>query len=296
MSSAETTAMVALRRTRQRHRLGNLEWFEAAYRVYLLALFGGGAILWLSGLVGDDPVSAATAATVDRNAPAILGLLAVGAFAAGVRSGAQGGPLALEAPDVTYIMLSPVDRRRALLRPAVQRLRSAAYIGGLLGAIGGQLAGRRLPGSTLAWTGSGLLFGLVVAALWVGGALVAHAAHLPQWLTTIVGIGLVGWQTVAAFTHIPAPGTPFGSLALWGWRQHPIDALAIVAAVALVVVGMVAAGAHVARRTGPPQRPRRPVALRRHHAGSAHRHPPAAPAQPGAGPSPAVGERAAHEA
>lgn len=231
--------MVALRRTRQKHRLGNLEWFEAAYRVYLLALFGGGVILWLSGLVGDDPVSASTAAAIDRNAPAVLGLLAVAAFAAGLRSGAQGGPLALEAPDVTYIMLAPVDRRRALLRPAVQRLRSAAYVGALLGAIAGQLAGRRLPGSTVAWAGSGLLFGLVIAALWVGGALVAHAAHVRQWVTTIIAIALLAWQTVAALRHIPAPGTPAGSLALWGWRQHPVDALSMVVAAGLVIAGIV---------------------------------------------------------
>jgi hypothetical protein len=236
-ASAETKAMVALRRTRQQHRLGNLEWFEAAYRVYLSALFGGGAVLWLSGLVGDDPVSAATAASFDRNAPAILGLLAVAAFTAGLRSGAQGGPLALEAPDVAYIMLSPVDRRRALMRPAVQRLRSAAFLGGLFGAIAGQLAGRRLPGSTIAWAGSGLLFGVVVAASWAGAALVAHAVHLRQWIATVVGIGLLGWQTVAAIKHVPGPGNPAGSLALWGWRQHPVDVLAIAAAVVLVVAG-----------------------------------------------------------
>ena len=35
---------------RKRHRLGDIEWFEAAYRVYLVALFGGGTVLWLSGL------------------------------------------------------------------------------------------------------------------------------------------------------------------------------------------------------------------------------------------------------
>jgi hypothetical protein len=246
--------MVALRHTRQRHRLGNLEWFEAAYRVYLVALFGGGTVLWLSGLIGDDPVSAATAADIDRHAPAVLGLLAVTALVAGLRSGAQGGPLALEAPDVVYIMLSPVDRRRALLRPAVQRLRSAAYAAGIIAAIAGQLAGRRMPGTTLAWTGSGLLFGLVVGALWVGGALVAHAAHLPQWITTIIGLGLVAWQSVAILGHIPGPGNPVGSLFLWGWRQHPVDALAIAAAAALVVVGLALLGRTsldaLARRSG----------------------------------------------
>ena len=39
-----------LRRRRKRRRLGDIEWFDAAYRVYLVALFGGGTVLcWLAG-------------------------------------------------------------------------------------------------------------------------------------------------------------------------------------------------------------------------------------------------------
>ena len=123
----ETQAMVALRRTRQRHRLGNLEWFEAAYRVVhpRPVRRRGRAVAQRSRR--RQPVSApprphrrpATARRCSGCSPSR-------ALAAGLRSGAQGGPLALEAPDVAYVMLSPVDRRRALLRPAVQRLRSAA--------------------------------------------------------------------------------------------------------------------------------------------------------------------------
>jgi hypothetical protein len=183
-------------------------------------------------------VSDATAATFARHAPAALGALAVFALLAGLRSGAQGGPLALEAPDVMYVMLAPVDRRRALLRPAVQRLRSAAYAGGVIGAIAGQLAGRRLPGSALAWGASGAIFGIAVGLIWVGAALVAHAAHVPLWSMTLVGLGLLVWQAFAAAgTHAPAPGNLVGSLALWGWRQRGIDALALVAIAVLVLLG-----------------------------------------------------------
>lgn len=239
MSESPTAAMVALRRTRQRHRLIDFEWFEAAYRVYLLALFGGGTVLWSSGLIGDASVSTATAADVARHAPPLLGLAAALALLMGMRSGAQGGPMALEAGDVIYVMLSPVDRRRALLRPAVQRLRSAAYAGVLIGAIAGQLAGRRLPGSTAAWAGSGALFGLTISLLWVGSALLVHAARIPLWLTTIFALALLGWQAAAIAFHIAAPGNLVGSLALWGWRQRGIDALALVAAVAVVSAGLV---------------------------------------------------------
>ncbi|MEO5725075.1 MAG: hypothetical protein ABIQ39_07225, partial [Ilumatobacteraceae bacterium] len=233
-----SAALVALRRTRQRHRLGNFEWFEAAYRVYLLALFGGGTVLWLSGLIGDKPVSAAAAANAARHGPALLGIVAAFALLAGIRSGAQGGPMALEAPDVVYVMLSPVDRRRALLRPAVQRLRSAAYAGVVLGAIAGQLAGRRLPGSPTAWAASGALFGAVLAMIWVGSALVAHSSHIPLWVSTLAGLALLAWQGLAVGRHIPAPGNLVGDLAFWGWRQRLIDVPAIVFAVGAVLAGI----------------------------------------------------------
>ena len=47
--------------------LAEVEWFEAAYRVYLAAIFGGGALLWLSEIVGDGDVTPAQAADVVRH-------------------------------------------------------------------------------------------------------------------------------------------------------------------------------------------------------------------------------------
>ncbi|MEI6496282.1 MAG: DUF6297 family protein [Actinomycetota bacterium] len=235
-------ALRALRAQRKRNRLGDVEWFDAAYKVYVAALFGGIALLWLSDLVGDKPVSAAQAADVLRHGPAAVGMVAIVALVVGLRSGSQGGPLALEAADVTYVMLAPVDRRAALLRPAVQRLRSAAFAGAVVGGSFGQLAGRRLPGSALAWFGSGALFGLIVGLAWVGGALVAHAAQLPQLLTSIIGVVLVAWQAAAIGSGVPGPGNLAGSLAMWGWRQRGIDVVAIAVSIALVVVGLALVG------------------------------------------------------
>src|SRR5215207_837866 len=51
------SVVAQMRRTRRLRRLGSLEWFEIAYRVYLAALLGGGVVLWLSGLVSDDPAT-----------------------------------------------------------------------------------------------------------------------------------------------------------------------------------------------------------------------------------------------
>ncbi|MEY2583514.1 MAG: hypothetical protein QOE09_3363 [Ilumatobacteraceae bacterium] len=238
MSDAALDVLYDLRRRRKRHRLGDIEWFDAAYRVYLVALFGGGTVLWISSSIGDETVSAHAVADVTKNGPAVIGMVTMLALLAGLRSGAQGGPLALEAPDVTYVMLSPVDRMRALLRPVTQRVRSAASLGAVSGAVVGQLAGRRLPGTPVAWAASGAAFGITTALLWAGAALIAHAIRLPLWIASSVGLAGVVWQAAAIAWHIPGPGSQFGSLAMWGWRQHPIDLATVVIAVIVLLIGM----------------------------------------------------------
>ncbi|HAP76007.1 MAG TPA: hypothetical protein DCR14_08000, partial [Acidimicrobiaceae bacterium] len=92
-------ALRDLRRTRQLHRLGSLDWFDVAYRVYLFGIFGGGLVLWVSSSVRDAEADAATVADVVAHGPALLGLIATVAVLAGLRGGANGGPLAVEAPD-----------------------------------------------------------------------------------------------------------------------------------------------------------------------------------------------------
>jgi hypothetical protein len=230
-------ALRSLRRTRQRHRLGDLDWFEAAYRVYLVGGFGGGGVLWLSSSIKDTSVAASTEASVLQHGPAVLGLLAALSLMAGLRGGAQGGPIALEAADVVHVMLAPIDRRRALMRPAGQRLRSSMFTAAIAGGVVGQLAGRRLPGSLVAWAAGGALFGVTVAGLWLGAALLAHTLHLPRWLATVAGLGAVAWQGAALAWHVPAPGNVVGSLGLWGWRQHPVDLVPTAVAVTAVVAG-----------------------------------------------------------
>ncbi len=241
-------ALRAMRRTRQRHRLGNIEWFDAAYRAYLVGLFGGGSVLWISSSVHDATISASSAAEVADKAPSILGFLTAVVLLAGLRGGAQGGPVALEAADVIHVMLSPVDRRRALLRPALQRVRGAIFVGATGGAIAGQLAGRRLPGTLLSWAAGGALFGAAVAMLWAGAALLAHTAlaqklHMPRWVATVIGTAVVAWQAAAVYASprngaFPGPLDSFGSLGLWGWRQHPTDLMAVAVGVMAVTAGL----------------------------------------------------------
>ena len=237
-NSIEHDALAALRKARRKNRMQELDWFEAAYRVYLVAFAFGGTVLWASSYIKDAKVSVDTMADIFRNGPAALGMLAVVAFAAGVRSGSRGGPLAIEEADVRHVLLAPVDRRRALMRPAVQRARSMAFTGALVGALAGQLAGRRLLGSDASWVFSGAAFGATLAGLFVGAALVAHAVRVPRWFASALGAVLLAVQAAALVRHLPGPGNLVGSFALWGNRQRTIDLVGPVVALALVAAGL----------------------------------------------------------
>ena len=80
--STGNAALRSLRSKRKLNRLGEVEWFDAAYKVYVAALFGGIALLWLSDLIGDEPLSAAQATDVLRVGPSLMGLVAAVAVAA----------------------------------------------------------------------------------------------------------------------------------------------------------------------------------------------------------------------
>ncbi|MCU1392901.1 MAG: hypothetical protein JWM34_1329 [Ilumatobacteraceae bacterium] len=231
-------ALIDLRKARRKNRLQELDWFEAAYRVYLVAILFGGTALWASSFIKDSKVAPKSITDIYHYGPAALGLLAVVALAAGLRSGARGGPIAIEDADVRHVLLSPVDRRKALLRPAFQRARSSASMGTLVGALAGQLAGHRLPGSDSSWVFAGAAFGLSLALLFVGAALVAHAFSFPRWGASGVGAVLLAWQTVSIVKHIAGPGNTYGSLALSGMRQRGIDVVAPIVSVALIVIGL----------------------------------------------------------
>ena len=139
-----SSVLQAMRRTRRVRRLGELEWFEVAYRVYLAALVGGGLILWLSRLGAEEPATAEEIANVPAPGPAVLGAFVALSIALGLRSGSDGGPVALEGADVRHLLLAPISRRSVLIQPVVQRLRTMALGGALVGAVAGQLAARRL--------------------------------------------------------------------------------------------------------------------------------------------------------
>ena len=209
MSEAALDVLHDLRRRRKRHRLGDIEWFDAAYRVYLVALFGGGTVLWISSSISDADASAPSRSpTSPRTGPALIGMITALAFLAALRSGAQGGPLALEAADVAYVMLSPVDRMRALLRPVTPARPQRGLARPRRSAPSSvSWPARRLPGTPIAWAASGAAVRHLHARSCGPG---------PRWLPTPFacrcgsrrrsGSAIVAWQGAAVAWHIPGPG------------------------------------------------------------------------------------------
>jgi hypothetical protein len=229
-------ALSDLRRTRRAHRLGDVEWFDLAYRVYIAAIFGGSAVIVLSDQVGDAEATPSQIASVFSDGPAVLGMVAVLAGALGLRSGSDGGPLSIEAADVRHLLLAPIDRRSVLTRPLVQRLRSAAFTAAIIGGIGGVLAAQRLPGSAAAWTASGALAGALVGVVFVATATITHALGASRAVGTALAVGLVVWQSVAVAGDVAGPGDRFGQIALWGYDQRSSDLIAVGVSLVLVVV------------------------------------------------------------
>jgi hypothetical protein len=229
-------ALSDLRRTRRARRLGDVEWFDIAYRVYIAAIFGGSAVIVLSDQVGDAEATPSQVVSVFGDGPAVLGMLAVLAAALALRSGSEGGPLSIEAADVRHLMLAPVERRLVLTRPLVQRFRSAAFAAAMIGGIGGVLAAQRLPGSAAAWTASGAAAGAFVGLVFVAIATITHAMRVPRPIATAVAIALVVWQSVAVARDVPGPGDRFGQLALWGYEQRAGDLAVAGVTLALAII------------------------------------------------------------
>ena len=240
-----------LRTTRQRRRLGDTDWYEIAYRVYLFGLVGLTLVVWLSdavdGVIGDGIDSADLLA----RGPSIIGLLVIAAFALGVRSGADGGPVAIEVADIRHVLLAPISRRSVMLRPVAQRLRAAAFAIGLGGAVLGQLIATEVEGSRAAWAAACGAFGAIVGVTFVATAVITHTLRVPRWFATILAALALAWQGAVAWgiwndetTGLArvAPGNLAGRLALWGISQRPIDVIAIAIAVAMTAAALFLGG------------------------------------------------------
>lgn len=243
MEAERLSALADLGRARRRNRLATVDWFDSFYHAYLTALGVGVAVIVGSTFVPDQEVTAATAARVAREGPALVGLAVAVLVALGLRSGGRGGPLSLEAPTVVHVLLSPVARATALRGPAVRQLRFGAYAGTLVGGVAGLLASRRLPVDPYASVLCGALAGAVVAGGAVGAALVVSGRRTSPVAANLIAAAVVGTAVadLAAGTAV-APTSTLGRLALWPLTFDPVALAGVALALCLGALGLAGIG------------------------------------------------------
>lgn len=240
--SVGLAALRDMRTARRRNRVQEMDWFEAAYRVYLAAFLGGGFILWLSGFANDGPLSPTAIGDLHRHTPHVVGLVAAAVVFLGARSGANGGPVSVEAAEITHALMAPVPHGPALRRPVVQRLRTLAFAGAITGATANQLLGRRVPdhANLALWALYGAVAGAAIASLYVIAALLVHTLRVPRLVANAVAVALLAWQAGVTFgnTSTPGPFDAFGSLTMWWHRVNVLDLAAVAVVIGLAVVAL----------------------------------------------------------
>jgi hypothetical protein len=235
-----------MRAARRRRFVAQIEVMEVVYRVYVAVIFGAIAVSLVAGAVNDAHVSSAAVADLGRDGPPLLGLGVALAVLAGLRSGARGGPLAIEDAEVQYVLLAPIDRRLALRSSALRQLRIAVLGGAVLGAVCGDFAYRRLPGSPLEWIACLAAFGAAVPLCVLGAALLASGRRLRPAAATAAGVALFAWSLADVLLGVhTSPATMLGLLAtlpLQSGARAALAAVGVAIALGTGLLGLISLG------------------------------------------------------
>jgi hypothetical protein len=236
-------ALHELRAARKERRLGDWHVIDALYRAYIAAILGGLGVTMLSGVVGDRRITGSELVDVRHHGPAVVGATVALVLAIGLRTGSRGGPVALEAAEVRYVLLAPVDRDVALRGPARRQLRFTAFAGMVTGATVGLLAYRRLPGHPGYWVVSGAAVGALTGAAMAGTAMVASGRRIGRPLATVLGGVLLAWSTADIATDsMTSPMSRLAQLAFWPMDVELVSLLSILLVAIIVVAGLRAVG------------------------------------------------------
>jgi hypothetical protein len=240
------SAMKAMRSARRRRYVARADVMEVLYRVYLGGLAAIFILAFLAGALNEVPADPGSVESIRAHAPAVFGIVVALLVLAGLRSGARGGPLAIEAAEVRYTLLAPVSRRAALRPAALAQLRIAVIGGAIFGAVVGNFVFRRFPGSALEWIGSLAAFGALVPIVVLGAALLACGRRLRIGVAGALGLVLVAWSALdLALGWNSSPATMLGDLATLPLQHGSDAALAAVGAVialAVLVGGLLGLG------------------------------------------------------
>jgi hypothetical protein len=239
-------AMKAMRAARRRRYVARTDVMEVLYRVYLGAIAGVFVLAFLAGALHEVPADPGSIDSIRTHAPAIIGIAVALLVYAGLRAGARGGPLAIEAAEVRYTLLAPVSRRTALRPAALAQLRIATIFGAVLGGVVGNFVFRRFPGSAVEWIGSLAAFGALVPIAVLGAALLASGRRLRPGVAAAIGLVLVAWAALdLVLGWNSSPTTMLGDLAtlpLQHGASADLAALGALLALALLAAGLLGIG------------------------------------------------------
>ena len=207
---------------RRRHYIREGDWVDSLYKTYVTVIAALVALFYLGAAFGSADASAATVRDVEAHAPAVLGLVVAVFAALGLRSGARGGPLAVAAPDVTYLLLAPVPRSVALRATAWRQLRGVLLLPTIAGGVAANIVANHFGGEQVFWIVAGAAFGALAALLTWGAALVASGRRWSSRRAQLVGAALVVWAGIdVALATGTSPMTQIGRVALgplsWSW-------------------------------------------------------------------------------
>ena len=252
---ATTAALHELRRTRRHNRLSDVHWIDALYRVYMVGLATVIFVMFASSQLPTDRLTTAEAADFATTAPLWLGFAFAAAIGIGLRSGGRGGPLVLEAPVVMHELSAPVPRSEVVRGPAIKQLRFLAFAGGVVGAIIGELAARRLPvnpvASIVSCAAAFAIVGVAASAI----AMAVSGRRIRWWPANAMAAVLLVWSAADILTgHQTSPLTLLADLAFWPITFRALALIPVAIAGLLVFLGLSRIGdlsiEHALRRAG----------------------------------------------
>ncbi len=252
---ATTGALHDLRRARRRNRLSDVHWIDAVYRVYMVALASVIFVMFASSRLPDDRLTNAEAIDFANQAPMWLGLGFAVVMFVGLRSGGRGGPLVLEAPVVVHELNAPVPRVEVVRGPAIKQLRFLAFAGGVVGAIVGELASRKLPVNVVASIVCCAVAFALAGMLGSATAMAASGRRLRWWPANILGAVIVGWSVLDVIgKHTTSPLTMLADIAFWPVTFRIVGIVGILLVAVVAYLGLSRIGElsieHALRRAG----------------------------------------------
>jgi hypothetical protein len=237
------SALAELRHARRHNHRDAVHWIDSLYRVYISGLAAVIAVIVGSGTFGDVKLSGADAKSFASAAIPWLGLSFAVAVSIGLRSGARGGPLTLEAATVQYELLAPLPYAVTLREPAIKQLRFMAFTGLCVGGIIGVLGVRKFDVNPAVLVGGTAIACSLATLLAVSVAMIVSGRRLAVIPANAIAVGLIGWSALdVALKLTTSPLTMLASLATAAITFNPLAIVGVALALAALPLAILSIG------------------------------------------------------